>query len=421
MGNLSWQAMTVAAVATALVLAACGSGKADSCVPPPITDDTHRELHPGLVATLHLKNNVPCQPLPSGYRVEQVVTGLDFPIALAFTPDGRILVTERVTGKVQIVDDGNLQAEPFVMVEGVWAHLADGLPSPAAGLLGIAVDPEFESNHYVYVYFTEVVAEGNNIVIMRYTERDGRGTDPRRILDGVPGDPAGEHLGGNMEFGPDGKLYVAMGDTCGRAVPGCGGTGEHPVDLAQDLSSPAGSLLRLNPDGSAPDDNPLVDDPEADHRIFAYGLRNVFDFAFHPTTRDIIAADNGPATDDEINILRAGGDYGWPAVQGQAAGPPFTDPILVYHATISPAGMDAYDGVRLQEFANDVFFCQFKRGGLLHRLRLAPPVYDTVASDEIIAGGCTSGVQTGPDGLLYFMDLVSGTIYRITDGEEPNG
>ncbi|HXG35819.1 MAG TPA: PQQ-dependent sugar dehydrogenase, partial [Dehalococcoidia bacterium] len=165
-------------------------------------------------------------------RVTEFVQAAQFPVALAFAPDGRLFYNELRSGRVRIVRDGQLQPEPFVSVRVVQRS-----GYSEHGLLGLAVDPDFARNRYVYIFFSVPAADGATPVkqqLVRYTEVDGKGTDPRIILDDLPVGPSCCHNGGRLAFGPDGKLYVSLGDAQSAA-------------LAQDLSRPNGKILRINP------------------------------------------------------------------------------------------------------------------------------------------------------------------------------
>ena len=342
-----------------------------------------------------VEEGVTFQRLPDGYRVEKCVTGLERPVAMAFTPDGRLLITEQHTGNVRVMVNGELLPQPFATVDRLFV-------TPEAGLLGIAVDPDFEENRYVYVSYSALGSSPDERLskVVRFTDVDGIGTDPVEILPGLPGPLGPIHTVANIHFGPDGKLYLSLGDLV-------------RPDEVQNLSLLPGKILRLNPDGSAPEDNPFFGERNADPRIYAYGLRNPFDFDFHPETGTMFATENGPDT-DEINRIVPGGNYGWPDLVGPSDDPDFIDPLIYYEDRRGPAGASFYSGDRLAEYKNNFFFCQFHGGGLLHRVQLSDDG-TAVRSDDFISGGCTSDVAEGPDGYLYFIDLIEGIIYRITD------
>jgi len=244
-------------------------------------------------------------------NVQLVASGLQAPWAMDLAPDGRLFVTER-SGRVRIVQlggGGGLRAEP-------WATLpASTVIQGEKGLLGIALDPEFTQTRFVYLYYSYALANGatrNKVVRMR--DADGRGVEETIVLDGIPGNA--NHDGGRLKFGPDGKLYVTTGDAENGAN-------------AQNASSLAGKILRLNRDGSIPADNPAAGSP-----VWSLGHRNVQGIAWHPDTGALYETEHGPSNpfpdccNDEVNLIVPGGNYGWPTVRGALGDPRFRDPLL---------------------------------------------------------------------------------------------
>ncbi len=329
--------------------------------------------------------------LPLGTVRELFVANASFPVAMAFAPDGRLFYNELRTGRVRVVENGVLREEPF------YDFAVAG--QPETGLLGIAFDPGFAENRYVYFFYTEARdgkqdgdTNGPNRVV-RLTEVDGVGTDLVELLEL----PSGFiHNAGNLHFGPDGKLYVSLGNT-------------DRDGLSQDLQSPAGKILRLNPDATIPEDNPLAGDPQRYGAVYAYGLRNSFDFTFHPVTGELFATENGPGDNDEINLVRPGRNYGWPA-SGPQNRPGLADPLLAFQEVVAPTGIEFYTGGRIGSWQNDLFYCSYHRGDL-RRMVLAAPGYDRVLADQFVAADCRLDLLTGPDGALYFSDVDA--IYRI--------
>ncbi len=394
-------ALGVAVLAAAIFAVGCG----DEAIPrvsddnpsqPPFlqTPRGERQLPPGVFAIAWEGQGetqlIVEEPLPAGYRVETVASGLDNPVDMAFLPDGRILVTEQYSGLIRIIDQGLVLGEPFAEIENV---VQDQLEQ---GLLGIAIDPDFEQNRWVYVFYVEAAADAPDFpsrsVLLRLTESEGIASDPQELAE-LPFGAAGQHNGGGVRFGPDGKLYVTLGDT-------------NRADLASDPSETVGKILRLEPNGEPAAGNPFLDTPNADPRVYATGFRNVFGIAFHPSLPDgLLALDNAEFEGDEIDIVRPGLHYGWPDGDGQP-------PIWSYLNNVGPAGAVVYTGSELAAFEGDLFFCQFHFGGVLHRVQLSAGL-DRVLSDSIAARGCTSSVAQGSDGLLYFLDRVSGDLNRI--------
>jgi len=243
-------------------------------------------------------------------NVQLIASGLEAPWGMALAPDGRLFVTER-PGRVRIVRFGTragLEAQP-------WATLpARANPDAERGLLGIALDPDFSRSGFVYLYYSYAAPGGATLNrLVRLHDISGAGTDEKILLDNIPG--SSNHDGGRIEFGPDGKLYVATGD------------GEQQA-RAQDRSSLGGKILRLEKDGSVPADNPFPGSP-----VFSLGHRNVQGLAFHPDTGVLYETEHGPSgffpacCQDEVNLIEAGANYGWPIVTGKPGDPRFRDPI----------------------------------------------------------------------------------------------
>jgi glucose/arabinose dehydrogenase len=215
-------------------------------------------------------------------KVEVIADNLVAPWAIAFLPDGRVMFTERA-GRVRIIKENVLQPEPALVV-------SDIKPWLKMGLLGLVLDPQFETNHYVYVaecYGGEAERDSWERIV-RYTFQAEELVAPTTLLDRIPA--FWNHSGGRLAFGPDGKLYITTGDS------------DRPP-LSQDLTSLAGKILRLNPDGSVPADNPFVNTPNAHPAIWSYGHRNPQGLAFDDKGT-LYAPEHGPEGGDEINVIQ---------------------------------------------------------------------------------------------------------------------
>jgi aldose sugar dehydrogenase len=338
------------------------------------------------------------EALPQGTRVQTIAgeqQGLSFPVAIAFLPDGRWLVTEKggysgpTESQIHLFDaNGQKQAQPFatLQVDSTFER----------GLLGIAVDPQFADNHYVYIYYSK---PGDPVVntTLRYTERDGLGTEPTVIFEAPVITGAGNHNGGNLHFGPDGKLYISIGENARPA-------------FAQETQSPYGKILRLNPDGSVPDDNPFAPAPG-----WAYGLRNPFDFTFDPRTGNLWTSDNGPACDDELNLVRRGQNYGWgPGYQCGSVRENSVAPALRWSDPEAVTGVLAYTGDAIPDWQNSLLICAYSSRAL-YRARLSD---DRAAVTEIKRVelpediGCGTDIEQAADGSLYLNDPPN--IHRIS-------
>jgi aldose sugar dehydrogenase len=287
-------------------------------------------------------------------NVQLIASGLEVPWAVALAPDGRLFVTER-PGRVRIVRlgaGGGLQAEPWATVP------ARANPDAERGLLGIALDPDFTRNGFVYLYYSYAGAGGVTLNrLVRLHDTSGVGADETIVLDNIPG--SSNHDGGRIAFGPDGKLYVATGD------------GEQQA-RAQDRTSLGGKILRLEKDGGVPADNPFPGSP-----VYSLGHRNVQGLAFQPDTAVLYATEHGPSgffpacCQDEMNRIEAGANYGWPIVTGKPGDQRFRDPVAWSGAFETWAPSGAAFATRPGPLRGSFLFATL-RGQHLHRLVLTP-------------------------------------------------
>ena len=305
------------------------------------------------------------------FRVETVVQSLEIPWAMAFAPDGRLFVTERA-GRVRILNLSASTSELALTLDGVFAQ-------GEAGLLGLALDPDFAQNHWVYLYSTATIAGGAVNRVLRYREVNARLVERVVLLDGIPA--AQIHDGGRLRFGPDGLLYITTGDA-------------NVTSLAQDLASYAGKLLRLTRDGTTPRDNPFASP------IYSSGHRNPQGLDWHPSTGELWESEHGPTGNDEINVIRGGANYGWPRIEGAATLPGMETSIAFYNPAIAPSGASFYLGDRFPGFSNNLFVGTL-RG--THLLRLRTEARRIVSEERLLDGrfGRIRDVVSGPDGYLY--------------------
>lgn len=332
------------------------------------------------------------RPLEPGFEVTTWAGGLVEPIALEFAPDGQLLVAER-GGTVRVVIDG--QAGPPIFQIPAYVENENGL-------LGMALDPAFAVTRRVYLFVTISRSEQR---IIRFVARPGAATTDYEIVrDRLPTSGV-FHSGGGLKFAPDGKLYFSIGDTL-------------DPQTAQDMNSLAGKICRIDPDGAAPADNPFTTPTGLPRSIYALGFRNVFRFCFAPDGR-LFAMDVGSDGDgrrEEINLVRAGANYGWPLVegrQGEPADPRFVDPIYDYHdGGAAPCGAVYYTGSQ---------FPGSYRGNLFHLEYVLGRVYRVVLDGDRVVAHTTFvqgyngpvDITQGPDGCLYYCELHSGLIRRI--------
>jgi glucose/arabinose dehydrogenase len=288
-----------------------------------------------------------------------------------------------------VMVNGVLQPQPFVSLP-----IARGAET---GMLGLAVDPGYATNRTVYAYYSDPRQDRN--VVLRFEDRDGGASPPTEIVKSVAvSTSGGAHNGGRLAFGPDGKLYITAGNSQSTRV-------------GQDQCKLGGKILRVERDGSLPNDSPYSCSPG-----WAMGFRNPFGMAFHPLTGALFVTDNGGKGRDELDIVRREGNYGHPIVEGAPGDPRFVDPIWESGpVSVGPTGLAFYTGDRLPEFKHDLFFCGVHTGQL-SRVRLAAPSYDRVEAMDVgimrDQVDCRLDVADGPDGALYFTDF--SRILRIT-------
>jgi len=258
-----------------------------------------------LIVVMFIYINAPIKINQNGLEIEVLAENLDTPWAIDFLPDGKIIFTERY-GRISILDNGKIKA---VAELGV-SELSE------SGLLGIAVDPDFSKNKFVYVYYTH--ENGNRI--SRF-ELNDRLENEFILIDNIPN--ARFHDGGRLKFGSDGKLYATTGDA---TIP----------SSAQDVTSLAGKILRLNKDSTIPKDNPFG------NYVFSYGHRNPQGLAWHPATNQLYASEHGQTRNDEINIIVKGENYGWPIEECNALN--YQKPVRCYSEfTLAPSGIAFYN------------------------------------------------------------------------------
>ena len=338
-------------------------------------------------------------------KLTEVASGLQNPWSLAFLPDGRMLVTER-PGRLRIVGrDGSVSAP----IDGVPEVHARG----QGGLLDVAVSPNFADDKLIVFSYAEPTAGGARTAVAR-ARLDAEGLqleDVRRIF-AQNEDPSGNHhWGSRLVFGRDGRLFVTLGDRF------------HHRERAQALDSHLGKVLRIEPDGGVPADNPLAGRADARAEIWSWGHRNVQGAAVHPLTGELWTHEHGPQGGDEVNRTLAGRNYGWPEitygreyVTGRkiGAGSERADvaaPVLQWTPSIAPSGMAFYTGDAFPQWQGNLFV-----GALKFQL-LARLVLDgerVVHEERLLEGvGRIRDVRQGPDGRLWLLDESGGRVLRI--------
>lgn len=305
--------------------------------------------------------------------IRTIAQNLDVPWAIDIAVDNRIFFTEKPGRLGMIHANGTLASEPVVNI-----HTED---IGEAGLMGLALHPNFTQNHLMYVYHTYAENGGLYNKVLMLTEKNNKIVNSKIILDGVPASDSNN--GGRIKFGPDGKLYVSTGDS------------ETP-ELAQNTNSLAGKLLRLNDDGTIPDDNPIPESP-----VYSYGHRDIQGFAWHPITKKLYASEHGPAGNDEVNIIEPGSNYGWPieVCNHSTSSAPirFETPEYCFNPEIAPSGLTIAASNKLG-YQNDILFTTL-RGSHLHHIDLETRIQDNV----LVGYGRLSDIVEAHDGSLYVL------------------
>lgn len=314
-----------------------------------------------------------------GVVVETVADNLDVPWSIDWLPDGTALFTER-GGDLRVVKNGVLQEESLLSLK---------VSGTEGGLLGIAVDPDFAENGFIYLYYTYDKENLTLNKVVRYHLDGITATESMVLIDGIPG---GEyHDGGRIQFGPDGKIYITTGDA-GKA------------DLAQNPESVAGKILRINSDGTIPNDNPWDNSP-----VYSIGHRNPQGIDWDESG-NLLATEHGPSgllryAHDEINLIVPGANYGWPDIIGDQRREGLQSPI--FHTgddTWAPSGSEFYSGSAIPQWTGKYFVATL-RGTHLHMLDFDGRNGVVTSHEKMFNGefGRLRDVQTGPDGLLYIL------------------
>ncbi|WP_099865051.1 PQQ-dependent sugar dehydrogenase [Pararhizobium haloflavum] len=343
-------------------------------------------------------------------QVETVTEGIAEPWGLALLPDESWLVTEK---------EGNLR---MISSDGALSDPISGTPEVDArdqgGLLDVTIDPDFEENRMVYLSFSEPGENDTNSTAVYKARLSDDGTaleDGEVIFSQQPKEVSTKHYGSRIVFDGDGHLFVTLGERSDAEFRG----------QAQDLDSHLGKIVRINPDGSVPEDNPFVDDAEALPEIWSYGNRNVQAAAMNPETGDLWEIEHGPMGGDELNIIQPGNNYGWPLVshgveysgdpinEGEAAMEGGTDAILTWTPVIAPSGMIFYDGEAFPEWQGDIFVGGLASAALVHVDVEGESAEEKARYLEDL-GMRIQDVAQGPEGAIYVVtDDTNGHLLRI--------
>ncbi len=359
-----------------------------------------------------LESRVVATTLPPGFTESIVTGGLEVPAALEFAPDGRIFVSE-IEGRVRVIKNGQLLPTPFVTVQTKNTH--------EGGLMGIAFHPDFAENGYLYLYYTSP-NDWPHQHISRFkadpANPDRALPNSEEILFEVNNEPISGHLGGQIGFGIDEKLYIPIGDN-------------YDPQAAQNIEKTNGKLLRVNDDGSVPGDNPFVHIPWAQHKTWAMGFRNPFSFAIQPGTGRVFVNDVGsdpPNRREEVNFIVKGGNYGWPLYEGYTTDPDFESPLFAYDGNFAGGSCSITGGAFYNppinqfppKYVGKYFFTDFC-GRWIYYLNpdAADPKSTVTAFASELSAVSPIDVTVAPNGDLYYLDNYKGEVLRITFRRKP--
>lgn len=315
------------------------------------------------------------------FELTEVVTNLEVPWSAVFTSPERLLVTERA-GRVIAFENG-IQ-EPIYTFTEISAQSEEGL-------MGMALDPHYTENKYVYFSYAYGPSGNQKVRVVRLTDEGSKLSNEQSILEAIPA--AQYHAGCRIAFGPDQKLYITTGDATDKSTP-------------QDKKSLGGKILRINADGSIPEDNPFEGSP-----VYSYGHRNSQGLAWDTRSGELYATEHGPsifdgpAGGDEVNHIIPGSNYGWPLVSHKEKLKDTEEPLLVFTPAVAPAGMLFYTGKELPQFTNTLLFAGLKGEGL-YQVIVDEDDPEKIDEYQKVAGvevGRIRDVFQGPDGALYIM------------------
>lgn len=344
---------------------------------------------------------------PDTVKITVLAEGLEHPWALAFLPDGGMLITER-PGRLRLLHKGRL---------GTVSGLPDIVAKGQGGLLDVALHPGFKENRWLYLSYSESGEGGMGTAVGRGQLQGNRLTNWQTLFRLAPKTSKRQHFGSRLVFDGKGYLYITLGDRGQR-------------HRAQDLADHAGSLIRLHDDGRIPEDNPFAGMPARRAAIYSYGHRNIQGAALHPKTRQLWTHEHGPQGGDELNIIKPGSNYGWPVITyGKEYGTGFSigegtsrtgmeQPVYYWAPSIAPSGMSFYTGDKFPNWQGDLFIGSLKFDSLV---RLELEGNSVIAEQRMLQGrlGRIRDVRQGPEGYLYLLtDEDNGKLVRLAPLDE---
>lgn len=323
-------------------------------------------------------------------ELREVVSGLIVPWEIVFPQPNKMYVTER-GGRVRVVQDGELLPDPILTIPEVSSRAEEGL-------MGMALDPAYETNRLMYLAYAYQENDGIRVRVVQYEDLQTQLAQRAVIIDNIPA--ARFHAGTRIAFGPDGKLYITTGDASQK-------------DIAQDLLSLGGKILRINADGSIPTDNPF---PNSE--IWSYGHRNSQGISWNPSTGHMYASEHGPSVfdgppgGDEINLIEPGNNYGWPIVSHDAQHPDMISPLVQYTPAIAPGGILWYSGDLFPHFQNTILIAGLIGEGVYWA------TIDELNPSRIIE---TGKLEFEIGRVRTITQGIDGSIYLLTSNEDGRG
>lgn len=331
-------------------------------------------------------------------KLERFISGLEVPWSIVFTSSSRIIVSER-KGTIRLIENGTLVETPLYTFSQVRAQGEEGL-------MGLALDPDYVTNKFVYACYS-YPSNGKYIDrVVRLTDEGDSLTNEKTILEPIPA--AQVHAGCRIKFGPDKKLYLTAGDATEK-------------NLAQDITSLAGKILRINADGTIPADNPFPNS-----YVYSIGHRNPQGIDWHPLTKKLYETEHGPSGfdgpggGDEVNMIEAGRNYGWPLVSHDKQQDGLVDPLRVFTPAVAPASGTFYRSKTIPQFTNSFFFGGLRGEGLFQvKIDDTDPkkVLNVIKLPEVKLGRIRDVVE-GPDGFLYFSTSNKDGRGKARDGDD---
>lgn len=354
------------------------------------------------------QTRAPGMDTQASYSTEVLANGFDHPWSVKFLPDGRALLTER-GGTLHILNQDGSRANTVSGLPDIYNSTSFG---NQGGLLDVSIAPDFESSRWVYLSYSDDRGGGQNATNVargRLSADESRLEDVEVIFEQTPAWSSAMHFGSRLAWSPEGYLYITLGERSDAAIR----------DRAQSLDSTLGKVVRVNPDGSVPSDNPFVGQGLGE--IWSYGHRNIQAADIHPETGELWTIEHGPQGGDELNKPEAGKNYGWPVItygvdygggpigQGITSQSGMEQPVYYWDPVIAPSGMIFYRGDMFEEWRNNIFVGSLNPGGIV-RLMLHE---GQVVGEEILSSGRIRDVEEAPDGSLWYLDDGDGSIRRL--------